>query len=125
MRGIQVLVVLFAAIVLAGCATTTRTETRKMYTETTQVAVGDDVRVTTRDGRALEFRVTAVDAKTIQGKGISVARADVASMKTYTLSTVTTRESTAEPIAHAVGTTISTAVIVWGIVCVVALLAFA
>lgn len=107
------------ALLLAACATTTRTETRKVYSEVKTVAVGDDVSVTTRDGRKLEFRVTAADAKTIQGKGISVARADIASLKTYQLSTVTTQETSAAPAAQA----LSTMAIVWGVICVVAILA--
>jgi hypothetical protein len=108
-----------AALVLSGCTTTTRTETRKIYTAVEDVAVGDDAAITTRDGRRLEFRVTAVDGKTIQGKGISVARAEIATIKSVSLSQVTTRESSAKPLAQAVGTV----AIVYGIIVIVALAA--
>lgn len=108
-----------AVLLLAGCATTTRTETRKMYNDVKTVAVGDDVLITTKDGRRLEFRVTAADAKNIQGKGIAVARADVATLKTVSLSTVTTQETSAQPAVQA----ISTLAIVYGVIVVVAIMA--
>lgn len=100
---IRALVAGAVALALSGCATTTRTETRRVYAEAPSVAVGDEVRVTTRDGRRLDFRVTEVDEASIKGKGISVARADVASVKVASTHTVTTREVNAEPAAKAVG----------------------
>lgn len=115
----QLSILLAVLFTLTGCATTTRTETTKTYTETKTVRVGDDVQVTTHDGRKLEFRVTAMDAKTLQGRGISVVRADISSVKTIGLATVTTQESSAQPIVEAV----STLSVVMGVVAVVAILA--
>jgi hypothetical protein len=111
--------VVLAALLLSGCTTTTRTETRKIYTEVQSVAIGDDVAITTRDGRRLEFRVIAVDGKAIEGKGISVARADIVSMKTVSQSTVTTRESSAKPLVQVA----SALVIGYAVIVIVALIA--
>jgi hypothetical protein len=115
----QMLTALLAAVLLGGCATTTKTETRKAYADVKTVAVGDDVRVTTRDGNKLEFRVTAVDAQTIKGKGIAIARADVASIKSVTTTTVTTKETSAQPAVQAV----STLAIVFGIIAIAGIVA--
>jgi hypothetical protein len=109
-----------AAVLLGGCATTTKTETRRVYAEAKTVGPGDDVRVMTKDGRKLDFRVTAADEKKVEGKGISVERADIASIKTVQTTTVTTKETSAQPAVQAV----STLGIVFGVICVVALLSF-
>ena len=113
------LALLAAAVLLAGCATTTKTETRKVYAEATTVAPGDDVRVATKDGRRMDFRVTAADAKKIEGKGISIAREDIASLKTVQTTTVTTEETSAQPAVQAV----STLGIVFGIIAVAGIIA--
>ena len=115
----QMLPALLAAALLGGCATTTKTETRKAYADVKTVAAGDDVLVTTKDGRRLEFQVTAADAQAIQGKGITVARADVASIKSVTTTSVTTKETSAAPAAQA----ISTIAIVFGVIAVAAIFA--
>jgi uncharacterized protein YceK len=107
-----------AAVLLSGCATTTKTETRKLYTEAKTVAPGDDVRVATKDGRRLDFRVTAADDKKIEGKGVSVARDEIASLKTVQTTTVTTKETSAQPAVQV----ISTVAIVYGVIVVVALI---
>lgn len=108
-----------AIALLAGCATTTRTETRKILTETRTVVAGDTVQATTKDGRKLEFTVTRADNQQIEGKGIVLQRADLVSLKAVTTSTVTTTETSAKPAVQV----ISAAAVVWGIVCVVAILA--
>jgi PBP1b-binding outer membrane lipoprotein LpoB len=113
------ILVLAAAVLFAGCATTTTTETRKAYAETKAVNVGDEVMVTTKDGRRLEFQVTAADAKAVQGKGVSVAREDIASIKAVTTTTVTKKESTAQPAVQAV----STLGIVFGIIAIAGIIA--
>jgi uncharacterized lipoprotein YajG len=108
-----------ATVLLGGCATTTRTETRKTYAEAKAVAPGDDVQVTTKDGRKLEFQVTAADANKVEGKGVSVARGEIASIKAVQTTTVTTKETSAQPAVQAV----SVLGIVWGVIAVVAILA--
>ena len=115
----SIIPLLAAAVLLGGCATTTTTETRKAYAETKSVGVGDEVLVTTKDGRKLEFQVTAADARTVQGKGVSVARGDIASIKAVTTTTVTKKESTAQPAVQAV----STLGIVFGIIAVAGIIA--
>lgn len=115
----QLFVGFLALALLAGCATTTRTETRKILTETRTVAAGDTIQATTQDGRKLEFTVTRADNQQIEGKGIVLQRAELVSLKSVTTSTVTTTETSAKPAAQA----ISTLAVVWGIVCVVAILA--
>jgi hypothetical protein len=113
------LTALLAAALLGGCATTTKTETRKAYADVKTVAVGDDVLVTTKDGRKLEFQVTAADAQAIQGKGISVARSEVASIKSVTTTSVTTKETSAQPAVQAV----STIAIVFGLIAIAGIIA--
>lgn len=118
MRGI--IAALLIAVFAAGCATTTRTETRKVYAPASTVKAGDEVLVLTRSGQKLAFTVTAADERTIQGEGISVQRAQIASLKVLTgTKTVRTVENSAAPAVEAV----STLAIVWGVVCVVAILA--
>lgn len=107
-----------ATVLLGGCATTTRTETRKVYAEVPNVAPGDQVRVRTKDGRKLDFKVTAADETKVEGAGISIARADIESLKAVQSRTVTTTESTAQPAVQA----LSTLAIVYGVICVVALI---
>lgn len=115
----KLIALLSAAVLLAGCSTTTKTETRRVYTETKTAAIGDYVQVITKDGTRLEFRVTAADETQLQGKSVTVARADIASLKTVTTSTVTTKETSAQPAVQA----ISTVAIVYGVIIVVAILA--
>lgn len=124
MRSLIQSVLVIAALALSACATTTTTETRRMYVETQSVAPGDDVRVTTNDGRRMDFRVTSADKDTIRGKGVAVNRAELSSLKSIQTSTVTTQESSPQPVVQAVGTTLSTAVITVGVIAVVAILAF-
>ena len=118
-RLFQAVIAGCAALALAGCATTTRTETRRAYVETQDVNPGDQVKVTTKDGQKHEFRVKSADAKTIKGKNIEVAREDLTSIKTVQTVTVKTEETSAQPAVQAV----STVAIVWGIICVVAIAA--
>jgi len=108
-----------ATVLLSGCATTTKTETRRVYADAKTVAVGDQVRVTTKDGNKLDFKVTAVDDKKVEGKGISVARADIAGIKSVQTTTVTTTETSAEPAVQAISVT----AIVIGVISIVAILA--
>jgi len=122
MRHLLIALTGAAVLLLSGCATTTRTETRRVYAEAPAVNAGDDVRVRTKDGRKLDFRVTAVDDKKIEGKDISVAREDITSVKTLQTRTVTTTESNPQPVVEAVATTVSTLAIVWGVIAVVALI---
>lgn len=109
-----------ALLCLAGCATTTRTETTVVYADKTQVRPADQVQISTKDGRKLEFRVTKTDAKTVYGEGVTVARADIQTMKAATgTKTVQTTESNAQPAAQAIGTL----GIVFGVIAVVGILA--
>ena len=115
----QLLIALLGAALLCGCATTTKTETRKVYAEAKTVAPGDQVRVTTKDGSKLDFVVTVADDQKVEGKGVSVARADIASIKSVQTRTVTTQETSAAPMVEAISVT----AIVIGVICVVAILA--
>jgi hypothetical protein len=107
-----------ATVLLGGCATTTKTETRRVYMEAKTVAPGDQVRITTKDGTKTDFVVTAADETKIEGKHVSIARADIASIKSVQTTTVTTKETSAQPAVQA----ISTVAIVWGVIAVVAMI---
>jgi ABC-type amino acid transport substrate-binding protein len=108
-----------ATVLLGGCATTTKTETRKVYAEARTVVPGDQVRITTKDGAKTDFVVTAADETKIQGKHVSIARADIASIKSVQTTTVTTKETSAAPAVQAISVT----AIVIGVISVVAILA--
>ena len=117
MRNVLI-ALLGATLLLSGCATTTKTETRRVYAESKTVGVGDQVRVTTKDGNKIDFKVTAVDDNKLEGKGVSVARADIESIKTVQTRTVTTTETSAAPAVEAV----STLAVVMGVIAVVGMI---
>lgn len=116
----RLLAIVFLVLSLAACATTTRTETRRTYATAKSAAVGDDVLVTTTDGRRLQFRVTGMNDKTLQGKGVTVQRAEISSLKVATgTTTVTTKETTAEPAAKVAGM----AILAYAVIVIVAITA--
>jgi hypothetical protein len=78
----QLLGIPVAALGLAACVSTTAVPVRDGAFPRGAVQVGEDVRLTTRDGRSLAFEVAGVEDGTLTGPaGERVAAGDLASLE--------------------------------------------
>ena len=78
--GLRNLITLLTVLSLAAC-TTLQTVPAGQNTYANTVMRGDQVRVTTRDGRVHQFKVNDVTANEFSGDGQTVAFADVTQLE--------------------------------------------